>query len=689
MLLDFNLAADTQHDGRAAAALVGGTLPYMAPEALEALRRRPQPADARGDIYALGVILHELLTGRHPFPIRRGAIDAVLPLLVQDRLGSPPRLRPENPAVTPASESIVRRCLEPDPGKRYQDAYALREDLQRQLDDRPLRHAPEPSLRERTNKWVRRHHRLSLTLGLGSFAALSIALLVAGYNHRQRRFGPVEAALAFRQLSEDHEEARILLFDPASDPMRRDEGIAACRRALQRYGVLGSPSWQQAPLVQDLAPEDRKTLRDRIGELLMLGARGLARQVAGLDRAWDAAILGTALQWNRLAETCYSPRTVPRVLWDQRADLARLAGDSAEAERPQAQADTSGVRSPREYALLFLDAPGRATSAGALPALVEASRRDPRDFALWMNLGQCQAEQGRPGEAEDCFTIAIVLRPQSPWPYFQRGLVELESKEYEQARLDFDQVLLLRPGLAAALVDRALARLGLGDNGGAIQDLTSALECGSPETRIYFIRAEARARSGDPAGSARDRAEGLRQRPADAASWVARGQVQLPADPSGALTDFDEALKLDPDSRPALQNKASVLSEHLGRARDAVAILDRVVALYPDFAPARAGRGVLLARLGRRQDAHRDAEEAQSRDSSGDTTYRVACIYALTSKTDPADRPQALRMLATALGQQDKWAEIARTDPDLDVLRGQREFRDLLQTFSGRPDAGG
>ena len=54
MLLDFNLAADTKLRVHAAAALVGGTLPYMAPEPLEAFRDGPQPADARGDLYALG-----------------------------------------------------------------------------------------------------------------------------------------------------------------------------------------------------------------------------------------------------------------------------------------------------------------------------------------------------------------------------------------------------------------------------------------------------------------------------------------------------------------------------------------------------------------------------------------------------------------------------------------------------------
>jgi eukaryotic-like serine/threonine-protein kinase len=679
MLLDFNLSADTKRADGAAAALIGGTLPYMAPEALKALRTGPQPADPRGDLYALGLILFEMLTGRHPFPTRRGPLDDVLGRMVGDRLGPPPRLRPLNPAVSPATESIVLRCLEPDPDRRYQDARHLQEDLQRQLDDRPLRHAPEPSLRERARKWARRHPRLTSGTVLGAVAAVLAAGLVIGYG---RWYGPMRAELALRQFAEAHEEALVHLLDPSGDPARIEEGIAACRRALGRYGVLDSPSWARSALVRYLPGDDQARVRAGVGEVLMFWARALARQADGQDPSRRAELVRDALRWNALAEACYGPGEAPRILWAQRSGLAELAGDRDGAARARERARAAPVRSLREYAMLTIDGPGREAPADALPTLAEASRRDPKDFALWMNLGQCHALRGRLGEAEDCFTVAIVLRPQSPWPYFHRGRVGLARKQFEQARLDFDRALRLREGLVPAIINRALARIGQGDDAGAIADLTSALDRGASETRIYFIRAEARARSGDRGGADRDRAEGLRLRPADPESWVVRGLARLPGDPSGALSDFDEALRLDPRSRPALQNKAVVLSEHLGRPAEGVQALDRVVALEPDYVPARVGRGVLLARLGRRQDAHRDAEEALRRDPSGDTTYRVACIYALTARAEPDDRPRALRTLASALGQGGRWVDLARTDPDLDLLRDLDEFRDLLRAFS-------
>jgi hypothetical protein len=100
----------------------------------------------------------------------------------------------------------------------------------------------------------------------------------------------------------------------------------------------------------------------------------------------------------------------------------------------------------------------------------------------------------------------------------------------------------------------------------------------------------------------------------------------------------------------------------------------KAVTHYPDHVPARAGRGVLLARLKQGAAARRDAEEALSRDYTSPTLYQVASIYALTSSQYPEDRSTALRLLSSAL-RKGYGLPLLDNDKDWDALRKDPEFR--------------
>ena len=165
LLLDFNLAEDTKLRSGAAVAHVGGTLPYMSPEQLTAYRDNIGLVDGRSDIYAIGLIAHHLLTGRHAFTVRKGPTRTIVPQMIADRSGAPPRMRQYNRSISPAVESIISHCLEPHPGKRYASARELLDDIERHRANLPLKHAPEPSFIERIVKWSRRHPRLA-SLGM-------------------------------------------------------------------------------------------------------------------------------------------------------------------------------------------------------------------------------------------------------------------------------------------------------------------------------------------------------------------------------------------------------------------------------------------------------------------------------------------------------------------------------------------
>ena len=176
LLLDFNLAQDMNN--AQARATVGGTVAYMAPEHLRALAAR-DPAlarlvDRRADVYSLGMVLFEVLAGESPFD--QSASYSPLPALIEamavERGRTVPSLRKKRPDVPWGLESIARKCLTPDPARRYQRAEDLAEDLRRFLDDRPLKYAPELSLRERAAKWLRRHPRLASSGWVGTAAAV-------------------------------------------------------------------------------------------------------------------------------------------------------------------------------------------------------------------------------------------------------------------------------------------------------------------------------------------------------------------------------------------------------------------------------------------------------------------------------------------------------------------------------------
>lgn len=96
-----------------------GTVPYMAPEQFQGL-----PADHRSDVFALGVVLYEMMTGRHPFP------GDTQPLVISSILRDPPRpVEPARADLPPGLRAVVSRCLEKIPTDRYQDAAALHRDL--------------------------------------------------------------------------------------------------------------------------------------------------------------------------------------------------------------------------------------------------------------------------------------------------------------------------------------------------------------------------------------------------------------------------------------------------------------------------------------------------------------------------------------------------------------------------------
>jgi len=690
MLLDFNLSEDLKQVDESSNPSIGGTLPYMSPEHLEAFRGGKQPVDARSDLYSLGVIVYELLTGSRPFEVYQGSRLLAIGRMIEDRKGASLAVRSFNHRISPAVESIIRHLLDFDPARRYQTAYELREDIERHLANLPLRHAPEPSVVERMRKFGRRNPRLTSSTSVAGFASCFVLGMGFLFFQGSQRLARLEAAETLASFREKLGTVRFLLHTKTDDRDRRSQGAKLGHEALASYEVEIRPDWRKNPSYANLDRKDQEGLRQDVGELLVIlaraGALDAADQAAPANRtskAKDAAWLCD------LAETCFEPNQVPRSLKAQEAELASILGKEDDARRLQAQAEAIPLRTARDR---YLVATG-LTSAGefrkALPIAQEATRQEPQNLWAWLVLGFCHERLEQFGEAAACYGTCIALRPDFAYSWFSRGLIQNRRDDFPQAVADFDRAIALQPDWYEPTLNRGIAELSRGGSAEAIRDFSRAVELGAPETRIFFLRAVARERSGDLDGAKRDREEGLRKAPTDEPSWASRGLARIEKEPEQALGDFDKALELNPRSLPALQTRAHILAG-LGRIDEAIRSLDAAVKLYPDYVPARSGRGVLLAIQGRRAPAIADAKESLWRDTSPPILYQTAGIYAMTSKQAPEDQVEAFRLLSTALRRGFGFEELS-ADRELDPIRDRPEFRELLAAAKAllpKPEAG-
>jgi serine/threonine protein kinase/WD40 repeat protein/tetratricopeptide (TPR) repeat protein len=247
---DFGLAKAEGADELTHPGDIVGTLRYMAPERFQGW------SDPRSDVYGLGVTLYELLTLRPAFE------DCSRPRLIERVTHEdPPRPRRVDPSVPRDLETIVLKAIDKEPGRRYQTAAELAEDLRRFLAGEPVR-ARRVGASERAVKWVKRRPTAAALLAVSAAAALSLtvgafahnaqlgaALQKAETNLEKARRAEEQARRAeqeqTRQLAVAHvREAQVVRSRGLVG--RRFESLEALKKAAELIRGLGELDEQRA-----------------------------------------------------------------------------------------------------------------------------------------------------------------------------------------------------------------------------------------------------------------------------------------------------------------------------------------------------------------------------------------------------------------------------------------------------------
>jgi len=228
---DFGLAKEQAAPQLTIPGNIMGTPAYMAPEQV---RGDMGQLDRRTDVFSLGVTLYELLVGSLPFE------GATIDILVKVMETEPEPLRKRLPSLPADLETIVLKCMEKEPQRRYDSARALAEDLGRFLEGEPVQARPT-GLLYKLGKKARRH---KVAVSLSSVALLAIvALLGMWWQARHSAAKTAEMAQAFGQEVERMESVLRLAFlaplhDTRKERAQVRQRMEAVRAQVSRVGKL-------------------------------------------------------------------------------------------------------------------------------------------------------------------------------------------------------------------------------------------------------------------------------------------------------------------------------------------------------------------------------------------------------------------------------------------------------------------
>jgi tetratricopeptide (TPR) repeat protein/serine/threonine protein kinase len=616
-----------------------GTLEYMSPEQAEI---NQLDIDTRSDIYALGVLLYELLTGSPPFTRKELTQAGLLEMLrvIREQEPSKPSTKlstadglptlAANRGTEPAKltklvrgelDWIVMKALEKDRNRRYQTANSFAMDVQRYLADEPVLACP-PSPGYRLRKLARRNKRALATAVLLSVMVLAVAA-VLGWAARDR--AARQAALE-QEVTQALEEVRNFFnrdkLTEARSALKRAQGLMASGaahkqmreritqwradfamvdqldeialiRAMARQGplaeALGEPAYRGAFRRYGLKVEALDP--DQAAELIKT-ANIRARLVAGLDDWVLSTSAGGFREVDRVLAVLdradpdpWRGRFRKAFLRRNKNELAALSQDKEALAQPAVTLHLLGVG---------LSEAGQIHPA--VKVLARAQQRHPADF--WINYDLAhnltRLDPPQPGEAVGFFRVAVAMRAESPLVHASLGVALWQHGQLAGAERELREAIRLEPAFARAHLNLGVVLREQGRLDDAEAEYREAIRLRPTYALAHNHLGRALASRGQPAAGAAAFQEAIRLQPNSAPARVNLGNLFLDQDKfAEAEINYREAIRREPNDPEAYMNLGTLLRRQ-GKPSEAAAEYREAIRRHPEHAVAHNLLGNLL-----------------------------------------------------------------------------------------------